>query len=418
MSDKKEIFLPALRGNMGEWVFYSCLMPLKELSNRVSFASELHTNKELSKLIQRELKKSRAKDIAEYIQTQDERFFNSLVIAVYKGKPKWYEFGNIKPTNSKIDMSLIAEDARRSLGFLYFSGDENLFALDGQHRLAGIKEAFKNKDFSSIDEVSILFVGHEDTKKGLIRTRRLFTTLNKTAKPVTKGEIIALDEDDVMAITIRRLLEKGDIFEDKKIAIVATNNMPSKNRESLTTIGNLYDVFFHLFSQVDGDLKISKDKLKFNRAPDKTLENYYIYAKKYFLTIAKHFPEFDKFFKNKNYAAVTEEHRGDFGGNVLFRPIGLMIFTEVITTLSNDMKLETAIKKASKLPRNLNEEPYINLMWYPSTKTISPKIPKVLLRNILLYMLDHLSGKDVEKLLSEYKASLGDESATLPNKVA
>lgn len=32
------------------------------------------------------------------------------------------------------------------------------------------------------------------------RTHRLFTTLNKSAKPVAKADIIALDEDDTMAI--------------------------------------------------------------------------------------------------------------------------------------------------------------------------------------------------------------------------
>lgn len=417
MTSKQEIFLPTLRGSMGEWVYYSCLMPLKELSERVSFASELHTNKELSKLIQRELKKSRAKDIAKYIQNQEERFFNSLVVAVYKGSPKWYEFGDIKPTNNNINMSSISENAKRSLGFLYFSGKENLFALDGQHRLAGIKEAFKNKEFNPADEVSVLFVGHEDSKKGLIRTRRLFTTLNKTAKPVTKGEIIALDEDDVMAISIRRLLGDGDIFEDKKIAVVATNNMPPSNKDSLTTIGNLYDVLLYIFSKIDGDLKQSKDELKFNRPSDEDLNKYYKYAKKYFSTMAKHFPELDKFFKNKNYSTVTQKYRGDFGGSVLFRPIGLMIFTEVIGALSKKVKLETAIKNAAKLPTDLNKAPYVNLMWTPSTKTISPKIPKVLLRNVLLYMLDSLSGKSEEKLTAEYRAALGDDNASLPNKV-
>jgi len=96
MTINKQIFLPALRGTMGEWTYYSCLVPLKELSDRVAFASKLHTNEGLSDLIQRKLTQSRAKDIATYLETQKERFFNSLVVAVYKGKPKWYEFDLVK----------------------------------------------------------------------------------------------------------------------------------------------------------------------------------------------------------------------------------------------------------------------------------------------------------------------------------
>ena len=52
------------------------------------------------------------------------------------------------------------------------------------------------------DEVSVIFVAHEATSQGLERTRRLFTTLNKTDRPVSKGDIIALDEDDVVAICV------------------------------------------------------------------------------------------------------------------------------------------------------------------------------------------------------------------------
>ena len=40
-------------------------------------------------------------------------------------------------------------------------------------------------------------VMHKNTTDGLEATRRLFTTLNKTAKPVSKNAVIALDEDDV-----------------------------------------------------------------------------------------------------------------------------------------------------------------------------------------------------------------------------
>ena len=85
--ESKKIVLPALRGIMGDWIYYSCLMDLPEISRRVSYADEIHNNKQLSDMIQRRLKAGRSSEIAKYLETQSERFFNSLVIATYGGQP-------------------------------------------------------------------------------------------------------------------------------------------------------------------------------------------------------------------------------------------------------------------------------------------------------------------------------------------
>ena len=81
--------LPALRGSFGDWTYYSTVVPMPELARRVSFADDIHDNTALSSWIQRSLKGNRAGDIAEYLQVQPERFFNSLVVALYGGTPKW-----------------------------------------------------------------------------------------------------------------------------------------------------------------------------------------------------------------------------------------------------------------------------------------------------------------------------------------
>ena len=81
MKKSNELILPALRGIMGDWVYYSCLMSIEEIGKRVSYADEIHKNEKLSELIQRQLKKGRSEQISSYLQNQDERFFNSLVVA-------------------------------------------------------------------------------------------------------------------------------------------------------------------------------------------------------------------------------------------------------------------------------------------------------------------------------------------------
>jgi len=45
----RPIFLPALRGEFGNWVYYAGTMPLSEVKERIGFARELHQNARLGK---------------------------------------------------------------------------------------------------------------------------------------------------------------------------------------------------------------------------------------------------------------------------------------------------------------------------------------------------------------------------------
>jgi len=415
----QEIVLPALRGVMGDWVYYSCLMDLGELSSRVNYAEEIHESEALSDMIQRHLKKGRAAQIADYLKRQPERFFNSLVIATYGGQPNWHALSDVRSRAAPDELKNLTKDTVSSVGFLTLTGQEKLFALDGQHRLAGIKKAVKDGlDNDPYDELSVIFVGHKDTKRGLERTRRLFTTLNKTARPVSKGEVIALDEDDVMAICVRRLIEQTELFVGSRIAFVASSNMPIANTTSLTTIANLYDVLTILFTNAHSDLREQKADLQRVRPDDKVLEKYFRLAESYFVELRKNFKALNEFFSAKNTEPVVKKYRGNHGGHVLFRPIGMEITTRVVARLTKDMSLGKAVKLAAQLPHGLDEEPFRGLMWEPSKKTMLNG-HKVTIREVLLYMV----GKNAKNyseatLLERYQRETGNETAELPDKIA
>lgn len=423
IADKKHtlgpIALPALRGIMGDWVYYTCLMDIGELSKRVRYADEVHSNKLLSEMIQRRLTRSRATQIANYLESKPDRFFNSLVVATYGGQPNWHALTNINSRNQDAGLLSLDEGKIASVGFLTFQGDEQLFAIDGQHRLAGIKKAIHDGiEQDPYDEVSVIFVGHKDTIKGLERTRRLFTTLNKTARPVTKGDIIALDEDDVMAICVRRLIEQTELFAGNKIAFVANNAMPTSNSTSLTTIANLYDVLTILFTSAESDLKRSKEELRRARPDDETLDKYFRLAETYFLNLSKNFPALEEFFRATETESVVKRYRGNHGGHVLFRPIGLEIMTRVISHFTKNMNLSRATALASKLPSDLNEPPFLRLMWEPNKK-IMLNSHKVTIREILFYMAGRSSKRySVATLLERYRRDTGDDTAELPEQLA
>ena len=401
--------LPALRGSIGDWIFYSCLMPITEIALRVRYADEIHPDKALSELIQRSLEGPRARHIAEYLTTK-ERFFNSLVLATYGGSPDWLEVGNFKSTNKAEILKLVPEASKDALGFLGLSGSEKIFAIDGQHRLAGIRRAIADGTDLSLEQAPVILVGHKKDVAGMQRTRRLFTTLNKTAVPVRKRDIIALDEDDVMAIISRRLVETNTSFRDPKIAVIGSQNIPVSNRTSLTTISSLYDTLKLLLMFELGQR--SDRSLRFNRPSDERLEHYYEVATTYFDALATTFKPVGQLLSSTDPGVITKKHRGPHGGHLLFRPIGLEIVTRIAIEIARRTNTDagTAVKSMKKIPINLAEAPYAELIWDTSRRVINVK-GKGLARDILRYICG--LPVDMDKLENDYELAHGGFSKAL-----
>lgn len=403
--------LPALRGRFGDWTYYSTVIPLPDLAERVSFGNELHNNKELSAWIQRSLKEGRADDISDYLKKEPERFFNSLVIALYGGTPEWVPLELQAGRQGRPQLG----NGGEALGVLELSGSEKLFAVDGQHRLAGMKRLMESPPkqvageapTAMTDLVSVLVIAHRVEKKE--RTRRLFTTLNKTAIPVSKMERIALDENDAMAITARRMVEDHPWFRSPRIALHHTNNLGRDEGIALTTIGNLYDVLRELFLELSGSKK--KD-LEYNRPSDAELDKYYKWATRYFEKLAIVEPGLAEYFKASEVEDVCQRHRTVDGGSVYFRPMGLALMTDVAMRLKAE-KEGNWWEWLALLPRRLDQAPFTGTIW-SHRNTMDPK-HRVLCRDLLLYMCGAKSPPAAE-LRAKWSEVKG-EQANLPRRV-
>ena len=410
------IVLPALRGMMGDWVYYCCLVDLPTLASRVGYADQLHKSARLSEMIQRQLKETRSKEIANYLATQPDRLFNALVVATYGGQPNWHPLTNVQKKGNPDELESLTSDTMLSVGFLTLRGDERLFAVDGQHRLSGIKAAVEEAGADvPTDEVPVMFVAHEKSDRGLRRTRRLFTTLNKTAKPVSKFDIIALDEDDVMALTVRWLLDENrDMFSDHRIAFVGSSNMPQSNVTSLTTIVNLYDILRTWYTEANIPSRSRVATLKKSRPDDERLTAYYQHARELFEALAAGFPELGEFFSAEDTESVVRRYRNE---SALFRPVGLIVFVKIIARLTHveDMNLAGAVGETAKLPRDLGSPPYAGLMWNPATRTIR-RFTRGTLLELLLYMLGR-SQRTESELLQQYRNEVGNQDLELPPRV-
>lgn len=252
---------PAIRAKMGRWEYYIVRMSMRELVKNVRFASEIHETSLLSKTIQRQLNESRAKkQITTYLARQEDRFFASIVVAVLGGEPHWHPV----VMESK-EFSIIASDKKLadSFGVLTFNDEERYYALDGQHRLAAIRELVQNPAVNNApenfwnEEMSVILVTPtqlEDYDEFLIRYRRLFGHLNRYAKPMSQFDNIVMDEDDAVAIATRRLVSghrfftsAGDQFESSRIMMKKGKNVPAGSSH-WTSLENLYDLNIALLS--------------------------------------------------------------------------------------------------------------------------------------------------------------------------
>jgi DNA sulfur modification protein DndB len=417
----KEIFLPALRGRMGDWVYYAAIMKLKDIKDRVHYAEDIHKSIRLQELIQRSLT-SRDKDIAQYLLEQPQRFFNSLIVGLYEGEPQWIEL-DVHPHHILPEFPLSEQGI---LGFLKLSGEERLFALDGQHRLAGIRGALENQGPGSPlfnEEVSVIFIGHKETAEGMERTRRLFTTLNRYAKPVTLSEIIALDEDDMCAIVTRDLLDKHKLFRNSRLSLSTSNSIPTSDQESFTNIVFLYkcvSVLLKAYFLKRKNISSKKWKSFLKRRPsqDEIDEafNFIVYLWDKAIGFLSPMREYLK--KEESEKLKAKNFRNENGCCILFRPIGLLIFMEAIAACieESDNEVEKTVERTlpllSKVEMNIDKFPWQGLLWESGEKRmITAPENRNVAKRLLLYMI----GFNLEKIKIT-EATLKKSYASLLNK--
>ena len=402
-----ELLLPALRAKMGDWTYYIGSMTLADLSQRVTTASIVHQSKRLDELIQRSLGGRRAKDIAEYLASQPQRLFGTLVVGVYGGEPEWLEIEISERTrpwgegNPRLD---------GAIGLLRLSGSEQLFALDGQHRVVGIGRALKQDPSLGTEEVAVIFVGHSKDEAGRERTRRLFSTLNRYAKPVSKSDIIALDEDDAVAIVTRRLVDSHSLFKER-VALGKTKAVPVRDRINFTSIVALYDC-------VEMVLKISpvwEAGHKKLRPGEGVLNTFVNHCEEYWNAVVEENDVLQTYLKVPMDANPARAFRGRHGGHLLFRPIGLLAHTGAATSLctKEGMSASTAIRRLAKVPMELDENPWSGLLWDGENQRMitSPEAQRATMR--LIY---HSVGGTLTHLKMD-EAKLRKELAGLLNKV-
>ncbi len=321
--------IPAIRSRMGIWIYYVSSLSFNDILEYVSpIDDELHKSKLLSQMIQRSITEN-YKSIANYLETQEERFFNALILAIYDGDPVWNEI--------RIDGF---EGDDYPLGVLTLSGKEKIFPVDGQHRVAGIKKAIEKNPQLGEERVPVIFVGHSKDEAGMQRTRRLFSTLNRYAKPVSLRDIIALDEDDVVAIASRNLIDDPELFLKDRILDSKGKSIPETNVTALTTIIAYYEcnkelLWLHVkdvdVRGLDGELIRGRKKVNEyirHRPSEEVIHEFTKECYEFWKLIMNTCRDLDEY-----EDGIVGKYRDKDGGHIFFRPIALIPFTKVIVRI-------------------------------------------------------------------------------------
>ncbi|MBY0358216.1 MAG: DGQHR domain-containing protein [Candidatus Obscuribacterales bacterium] len=358
----RRLLLPALRGSMGDWIYYVCIMKMSDIADRVQPVADIHETQTLSDYIQRQLQEGHSDLIKGYLLSQQQRLFNALVIGVYGGSPEWCEVA-VRRTDKSAKLDDQETELAGVLGFLSLDGGEELFAIDGQHRVVGIQKALAEDRELGDEEIACLFVAHSKTQIGTERTRRLFTVLNRHAKAVSTMELIALDDDDVIAIITRRLIDNYSLFQDK-IYIKKTKNIPASDDSSVTSIVALYDALNDFFKE-----KRNWNVFKRERPADDVIAKYYGRAVSVLDVLQKNMPALAEVAKSKTSAHAVKKYRTAQGGHLIFRPIGFQLILQSLKLLMEQgISLDDSVKRLSKVPWELSQEPWSGLLWNPVGK--------------------------------------------------
>lgn len=402
---KEMIKMPAIRSKMGIWIYYVSSLSFGEVENYISpINDELHKSELLSQMIQRSITDN-YKSIANYLMTQEERFFNALILAVYNGQPVW----------SELRIDDIDSNDNYNLGILTLTGEEKIFPVDGQHRVAGIKRALAMNPDLANERVPVVFIGHSKDEIGMQRTRRMFSTLNRYAKPVSLRDIIALDEDDIVAIASRNLLDGTDMFDNERILDAKTKAIPEGNNTALTTIITYYECNKELLWLFVKDIKVTGLDEKIIKGHNKIGE--YIRHRPDDQTISQFTDECRNFWEAiidsciegfKGEDGDVGKYRDKNGGHIFFRPISLIAFTKMVVRIKERENNINYVEIIKKLPDNtkwIQSKLWRRIIWDDVKKVMIMGHTK-LIELLLLYVYDKsiLTTAEINKIATELES--------------
>lgn len=337
----------------------------------------------------------------------EDRFFNALIVDIYNDTGVDFEpLSSSFKTNNKL-----YESAASPFGFLILHGGEQMFALDGQHRLKAMQVAISERDNTdklvseefnpelAKEDVAVIFLRHESNSK----IRKIFNKINKYAKPTSKGDNIITSEDDPFAILARKLIGPDTVFKESKVNW--RSNTLSKTNKHFTTIGTLYESVEILLRTT----KVSKH----NIPETQELEKHHLVVSNVWENLLNNFEPFKQLMASSEINKLRKTM-------LVGKPAGHMALIEPIQ-ISFEHKmhdLDHIISMLNQIDWSPEAHVWENFMFEPNGRIKANSTARKLTARVIAYMIG-VSFTDDEKtlLLEDYRNSKGNDDILLPDPV-
>lgn len=164
--------VPATQGRMGTTTYYTTSLPFGIVVKVFTYDPDDMPALAPEQRTQRELKKKRVPEIADYILNHDDYIFSAVTVSIDTDS---YEFEPVEPGSD--------------IGVLLLPPDASYIVNDGQHRIAGIAEALREDPTLATDSISVVVLPDGGTK----RSQQIFSDLNRTVHKTSKSLDILYD---------------------------------------------------------------------------------------------------------------------------------------------------------------------------------------------------------------------------------
>ena len=214
-----EVYVPAMRGQMGSRTYYACLMPLNSIESMFRFKLDERQWEDISPedREQRVLNVARVPTLTDYVLENEDDYLFSSITASYKSEPKFVPSGD-----------------SNSIGVLRLELGDELTINDGQHRCAAIVEAVKKNPALKAQTISVLLFPWESTA----RVQQMFSDLNRHVVKTSKSTDVLFDKRDPVSMATMFALDKVPIF--KELTEKVDTSLKVKSTK-LFTLAALYD---------------------------------------------------------------------------------------------------------------------------------------------------------------------------------
>ncbi len=396
--------VPAMKARLGDTDYYVLSMKAQELVDKVKIPKELDGWEDLSieERYQRDINYNRVrKQIAPYLANDDSRFFGAVIVAAMN----FGEEVSFEPLAEMTTKGLpgLYRKASTNMGFLTFEGGELLVPLDGQHRLKAIEFAVTGRDEKGrdIDIKPCTQLAQEDVTVILVpyvpqKARKIFTRVNRYARPTTAGQNIVTDDDDILAVLTR---EVANDLIGGRLAKYRSNTLTTKDPE-FTTLAIVYNCNEAIITN-----SFPGGKLDTTQLPEASgIKLYRNKVREVWQTLLENIEVFADALSDKEETG-DDKRREIREANLLGKPVTQECLVRAFIRLIGDpsnMGSEKACEKLNALPWNITEE---NLEIWQGVLWVGGVGGKIITRNRKLTtdIIAYLAG---EKLTDDGKAEL------------